>query len=270
LVAKRDGRKIGYNFARFTNDVLGEPYSTSIKLITLDNLKAASVLGPNDLATAANRARRYDFVVMGVDWGGGGEEGVSATKLAVVGFAPDGGADVFYGEAMPFGLEPGAEAKIILQRAKQLSVGIIAHDYNGAGSAREAVLTQLDWPVANIAPMVYADQPGAKILKYIPASGARYRGFYHLAKSVALQYVAAAIRLKIVRFFEHDYIGPEEPGLQADFTRYVEHTVEMPSGKSVYRVRPTSKSACTDFADAVTMAVIECWEYMGAYPDIVV
>jgi hypothetical protein len=142
----------------------------------------------------------------------------------------------------------------------------VAHDFNGAGSVREAVLTHLDWPIDRIGPVVYNDTPGAKTIRYHAATGHRYRGYWHLSKPRSLQYMAQAMRRGRIRTFAYDYVGPEEPGLLHDWVNYVENRFTAPSGRSVYQVRAADETATTDFADAMNMACAFMWETAGEWP----
>jgi hypothetical protein len=176
---------------------------------------------------------------------------------------------VFYGLTMPFGLDPVDEANEVFRIAKKLRVGFIAHDFNGAGATREAVLTHLEWSIEQIAPMVYNSIPGAKVIRYIPATGMRYRGFYHLGKAVSLQFIAACVRQGKMRFFAYDHVSADDPGLLHDFNNYMENRFTAPSGRSIYQVRAATATATTDFADAVNMASCFLWEYAQAWPSLI-
>lgn len=266
LLNKRDGKVIGYNTARYINEALGEPYDRSVRLLAPAELEKACVLGPNTLEAAVARTQRYEHIVMGVDWGGGGQEGVSLTRAAVVGFAADGGADVIYGLSLPPGMDAIAEADLLLELAAKLNVGWIAHDFNGGGVTREAILTHRGFPAEAIAPVVYFDAPGAKLFRYVSATGARVRGFFHFAKSRGLTYIADLVRHGKVRFFNYDFRGEEDPGLVHDWNNYVANTLTSPTGKSVYRVVAAAEDVTTDFADASAMAIAFLYENFRAWP----
>lgn len=268
LVRKMQGKIVGYNYASFLNEVMGAAYELSVRLLSRAEIQKAAVLGPNTLEAALARAYRAELVVVGVDWGGGGVDGGSLTRLAVCVFSSDGGIDVVYGLTMPFGLDAVEEAREVFRVATLFRAAFIAHDYNGAGASRESIITHLDWPVDSIAPIVYHAMPGSKILSYRPAEGQRYRGFYHQMKPVSLQFMANAARFGKLRFFKYDYIDEDEPGLLNDFNNYVENRMTAPSGKSIYQVRAATETATTDFADAVNMGAAVAWEFMKAWPSL--
>lgn len=267
LVQKQNGG-MGFTTGRFYNEVLGEPYDMALKLISRDDLKAAGKsIGPNTLENARKMRRRYPVVFLGVDWGGGGAEGISRTKVAACGLHPDGRLQVFYGYQFPPSTDVVPEAREIIKLARDLAVTGIAHDYNGAGTAAESVMTHLGWPEAQIAPMRYADYAGQAMVSRKPPVGNRARGYYELSKGQSLQFLCTAVRYDKVKFFDYDYIDEHRPGLLNDFVCLVSNNVDTPSG-SIFRVRKQSDSFSDDFAHAVNFAACAVWESAHAWPDV--
>jgi len=85
----------------FINESLGESSATGNQLVTLPDLQAAAELpwrnhprDPDPQVLA--RLREYRTTILAVDWGGGGEDGVSFTVLALLGFRTDGKIDVLW------------------------------------------------------------------------------------------------------------------------------------------------------------------------------
>jgi hypothetical protein len=267
LVEKMNGG-MGFTTGKFYNEVLGEPYDMAIKLVSRDDLRRAAVsVGPNELAAAVRGRTRYPLVFLGVDWGGGGSDGVSRTKVAACGLHPDGRVHVFYGAQFPPSTDAVAEAKEIIQLARTLNVTGIAHDFNGAGTVSESVLTHLGWDLTRIAPMRYQSYPGARIIERKPPEGARTRGYYLLDKGRSLQFLCNAIRYDRVRFFDYDYVDEHRPGLLNDFVCLVAETVDTPSG-SVFRVRRQSPTLSDDFAHAVNFGACALWQTGDAWPPL--
>lgn len=268
LLAKRDGSQ-NYTTGKFVNEVLGEPWDVAHRLIGIDDIKAAATLGPNTLEAARHRVSRagYRLIVLGVDWGGGGVSGVSRTALAACGLAPDGTAEVLYGQKIPPEFDALREARTILQVAQALQVGVIAHDYNGVGSAREDLLRQFGWSLNQLMPIVYWDSPGNLIIDHVPPSGSRSRGYYHLQKARAFQFLAQAIRRQRVRFFNYDRVSDDHPGLLWDLYQLVEDAVEGPI-RTHYRVRRASDSVSDDFAQAVNLGCWGLWHATGTRPKL--
>ena len=267
LLSKMNGGE-GYTQAKFYNEVLGEPFDMAFKLVSIDDLKAAAKgLGPNNLENSKSRSPRYQFRVLGVDWGGGGENGVSRTKVAMCGLASDRKAEVYFGLQFPPSTDRVAEGREICKLATMFNANIIAHDYNGTGTSSEAVLTHLGWPIDRIAPMRYAGTIGDDMIKYHPPGKFQTRGYYTMDKARGLQFLAMAIRQNMVKFFDYDYIDQDRPGLLHDFLALVEDTVDTPSG-SIYRIRKGSPHDSDDFASAVHYGLAALWEYTSSWPQL--
>lgn len=268
LVSRMDGHD-GYTQARFYNECLGEAFDAAFKLLSVDDLKkAAQGVGPNEDAYAASRGRRYQCVILGVDWGGGGQDGVSRTKVAAAGLTPSGRIEVFYGYQFAPGTDRVAEGRHVLQIAQMVGARIIAHDAIGVGVASEAVLTHLGWPVTAIAPMVYRGMVGGELVEHHPANSQRVRGFYTVDKARTLQFLAMAVRTGHVRFFDYDYQDSNLPGLLHDFLALVEDLVDTPTGGAYRIVRKKGSLESDDFAHATNYACSALWEYTSSWPNL--
>lgn len=260
----------GYSTAKFYNECLGEAYDVAYKLVSIEDLKKAARLGPNTESEAARLARYYSIVVIGVDWGGGGDDGVSRTKGAAIGLAPDGVADVFFGFGFPPSTDRVAEAREILRIAQLCNARLIAHDFGGGiGTASEAALTHLGIDIDRLVPIKYTgvDTVDARPVFHQPGSEAT-RGYYTMHKSKSLQFLCNAIRYGKVRFFEYDHKGKDEPGHLHDFLSLVEDKIDTPTG-GTYRIRRSSKTVCDDFSSAVNYGINTLWEYTQSYPNLV-
>lgn len=268
LVQKQNGG-MGYTTGKFYNEVLGEAYDMAMKLVSRDDLKVAAVgIGPNTMANAKKiRQRLSGPVFLGVDWGGGGAEGVSRTKVCAAGLHSDGKLLVFFGLQFPPSTDVVPEAKEIVKLARELAVTGIAHDFNGAGTAAESVITHLGWDSRQLAPMRYADYPGADMITRKEPVGHRTRGYYELSKGRSLQFACTAIRYGKIGFFDYDYVDEHRPGLLNDFVCLVSSTIDTPGG-SVFRVRKQSDSFSDDFAHAVNFAGCAVWEAANAWPNV--
>lgn len=267
LVNKMNGQG-QYTTGKFYNEVLGEPFDSAFKLVSIDDLRAAGQgVGPNTRMAAAVRATRYHSVVLGVDWGGGGESGVSRTKVAAAGLAADGVAEVFFGDQLPPTTDRKWEAEQVLERARLVRAHVIAHDYGGVGSATEAILTHLGWPLSHLAPMSYQANMSGDMVGRASPSGARQRGFYVMDKARTLQHLAVAIREGKVRFFDYDFVDADRPGLLHDFLTLVENWVEGPS-RNVFSVRKRNPNDSDDFAQSVNFCTAALWEMTSSWPDL--
>lgn len=251
----------GYTIDKFYNEILGEAFDNAFTLVGVEDLKSVGILGPNDINRAIECAKNYNFNVLGIDWGGGGAEGVSRTKIAFACFNPDGTVDINFGMDFPPTTDFIGEAKKIVEIAYRLGVHYIAHDYNGA-ITREAFLHHIGWSLDRLIPMVYRQLIGGNVIEFQKPIKNRTRGYYVLDKACSLQLLCSYIRTKKIKFFNYDYEGPNKPGLLHDFLNLVEEKVETPNGE-VYRVRKSATTVSDDFAHAVNYAVFAGWNITG-------
>lgn len=267
LLDKMAGRG-SYTTGKFYNEVLGEAYDVAYKLFSIDDLKAAAQgIGPNEPDRAKARANRYVFVVLGVDWGGGGDDGVSRTKIAAAGMRPDGIAEVFYGAQFPPTMDSLTDARDVLAAAKLCKAKIIAHDYNGVGLPAEAAMTHFGWSPAQLAPMYYMANLSGDMVSFNQPAGNRARGFYVMDKGKTFKFLSMAVKALKVRFFDYDTANRDSPGLLNDFLCLVENLIEGTS-RNTYTVRRRNKSDSDDFANAVNYATAALWEFTQTWPDL--
>jgi hypothetical protein len=270
LLAKREGYG-NCTVPQFYNEILGESFDTGTKLLTKTDLEQASILpwanDPISPTEPVKRKNEYVMRVLGVDWGGGGEEEISFTVMAVLGLRPDGRLDVIYGRRLLTPHDPLAEAHQILRIYNIFSCNILAHDYNGAGSLRETFCVQAGLPLQNIAPIVYTRSANKNIITYHKSEQQHSRDYWLLDKARALQLVCQCIRLKWIRLFKHDYVSEENRGLQHDFLSLTENKVEMPRGPDVYMIQRNPHFP-DDFAHAVTYAACAIWHRTQQWPNI--
>ena len=267
LISKRSG---GGNttVAQFYNDVLGEGYDVGSRLVTKTDLQAAAVLPwPNELAAAVAHRYEYDVVVMGVDWGGGGEDEVSFTTAAVVGLRADGTADVLYGERLLTPNDHLAEAARILQLFRLFTCDLISHDYNGAGNTRETILCQAGVPEDKFVPFVYRPSARAGIVVYKPPTDIHPRAYWQLDKTRAITLVCQSIRLGMIRTYQYDYQDDDRAGLLHDFLALIEHKTTTSRGPELYMIQ-RNPSMSDDFAHAVTFAVCCLWHREHKWPNL--
>jgi len=139
----------------FWNEVFGESYDTSAKIVTMTELDAVSNLGPNDVHEARKKMGNYAMRVLAVDWGGGGEKGLSFTVAALLGIRHNGCIDVLWGKRLLTPHDHILEAIEIKQYWDYFKPHMLAHDYTGAGSLRETFMIQSGIPINRIFPCEY-------------------------------------------------------------------------------------------------------------------
>lgn len=256
----------------FHNEVLGESYDTGSKLVTLTELKAAAILPwdnkPNDPDPAIfERLDQYTMRVIGIDWGGGGKEGVSYTTLALIGQRSDGTLDVLWGKRL---LSPHAhiqEAKEIRSWIGRFKPHFIAHDYTGAGTLRESFLVQAgNISPDRIVPIAYIRSASKNIMNLVPATPMHPRKHYQADKTRSLLYTTNVLKLGTLRTFRYDYHNDDDSGLLHDFLALIDEKTEVHSTSGIYMIK-RQEGFSDDFAHAVNLACISIWSVTQSWPD---
>ena len=252
----------------FYNEVCGESYDQGARLVSVTDLKRAATLPWNNTVDEAKQhLNEYLYRVLAVDWGGGGEEEVSWTTLAVVGMLPNGELHVIYGFRSLTPHDHPYEAKIILSVIQHFHCNVMAHDYTGAGALRETFVNQAGFPTDRIAPLVMRGATQSNIIQWKPAGNLNPRGTYLVDKSRALLLTCNQIRNGNLRFFQDDYKDSEDQGLIRDFVSLVEDKTETRVGRDLYRII-ASDGRTDDFAQAVMMGSLTLWHMTGNWPNI--
>lgn len=262
LLSKRDTSSA----ATFYNEILGESYDIATKLLTKTELETAGCLNENDEDIAVQKCGMYINRVLAVDWGGGGEDGVSYTALAVLGFRTDGKIDVIFGKKSMTPHDHVAEARECRRLFQKFHCSILAHDYSGAGTLRETLLIQTGMAVERLMPIQYVRAASHNILTYIPASDQHPRSHYRVDKARSLQLTCYSIKLGQVKLFKYDFKSPEHPGLLHDFLALVENKVPTAHGSDMYTIQ-RNPLLSDDFAQAVNLGCCALWHMNNAWPN---
>lgn len=266
LLIKRES----YAPNRFWNECMGESYDTGAKLLSLEELKAAAVLpwknnrepGPEVL----RRLPHYERLIVGIDWGGGGEKSVSFTVICLLGVASSGRIDCLWGRRLLNPNDHLAEAKEISRYIHMFKPHVIAHDYTGAGGLRDTFLAQAGVPLDRMMPISYVRSGANSLVRYIPASPAHQRDHYRVDKTRTLLYTLNAIKLGWLRFFQYDYDGVESVGLLHDFLALVQEKLESHNVGDIYIIK-RQHDAPDDFAQAVNVACTAAWHSTQSWPN---
>lgn len=265
LLSKQKGAG-NYTTAKFYNECLGEAYDVATKLVNQPDLEKAGCLNVNNESIAQSLIGKYIHRVMGVDWGGGGEEGVSLTAIAVLGMLPDGKIDVIYGKKLLTPHDHNGEANEVKRLYNVFQCERIAHDYTGAGELRETVMVHSGMHSGALMPISYIGAGSGNILNYKPSTVHHPREYWTADKSRSLQVTCYAIKFGQVRFFRYDFISPEDPGLLHDFLALVENKIETARGSDVYTIQ-RNPNMPDDFAHAVNVGCCCLWHVTGAWPN---
>jgi hypothetical protein len=257
-----------YPTAKLHNEIFGEACDMAAKLVTQSDLQRIAQLGPNDHVAAKRWMKGYRYVTLGIDWGGGGEEEISWTCLALVGIRLDGRIDILWGKRLLTPNDHIREAKEILYWWKFFKPDFLAHDYNGSGQAREAWLHQAKGGVklSQIMGCVYGRGATHKPVRHVPPTPLHARDHYHVDRTRVLLLVTSLIKMGWIQAFDYDYVDADNTGLLYDFVALTQANVDTSTG-SMYRI-DRQEGLTDDFAHAVTFACVNLWHRMRNWPDL--
>jgi hypothetical protein len=255
----------------FHNEVLGESYDVGAKLVSLTEIQAAACLpwtnNPTDPdPEMLRRLDDYPLRVLGVDWGGGGKDGVSYTTLALLGWRADGAIDCLWGRRLLTPHDHLREAEEILNAAARFKVAAVAHDYTGAGALRETYLFQRGMALDRILAIAYVRAASHNVFAAVPSSLTHPRFHYQADKTRTLLTTTNCLKLGRLRFFQDDYRGDEAPGLLRDFLALIDEKVETASSGGIYVIK-RQDGFSDDFAHAVNLGCCALWHAHAAWPD---
>lgn len=270
LLAKQRGWG-NYTQARFYNEVLGISVDAGQQLVSETELIRAGSLpwsnNPNTPDKAVMvRLPHYTTRVLAVDWGGGGESGVSFTTMALLGRAPDGKIHCLWGKRLVASQEHLREARELLHWTSVFAPDVVVHDYTGAGVVREAVLVQAGFDLNRVMPIEYIRAASGAMIKHVPASILHNRGRYRLDKTRSLLWTCQAIKLDMLRFFKYDYVNDDNSGLMHDFLALVEEKNESRLAGDIYTI-VRNQMLSDDFAQAVNIGCCAIWHITGSWPN---
>jgi hypothetical protein len=254
------------NAATFINEVLGEGCDVATKLVTKTDLENAGVLHVNDIDVAVNRVNTYVRRILAVDWGGGGEKGVSYTKMAVLGYTPTGKIECIYGKMSLNPHNHVEEALLCKEVFQKFHCHMLAHDYTGAGNLRETVLVQSGMATSRLMPIELVRTAAHALFQYVPASDQHPRARWRLDKARSLQLTCYSIKFGLLKFFKYDYVSPENPGLLHDFLALNENKVSTAHGGDIYTIF-RNPLLSDDFAQAVNLGCSVLWHMYQSWPN---
>lgn len=256
--------KTQLNKATFLNEKCGESCDVRVNLLTRTDIRKACVLPwNNDLTEAIQKARGYRMINMGVDWGGGGEDEVSYTTVAVTGFMPDGTVDLIYGERLLNAMGHLDEISTIMSYYRSFRAMLLGHDYGGSGDVRETMILQSGFNLRCLFPALYVRTSTGNIVTYNAPTGRISRWYYSVDKARSLSLLCQLIKAGGVRFPRYD----SWKGLSEDLMALVEDKHHAAGGADVYLItRKAGRS--DDFVHALNYACLSYWHSQQRYPDL--
>jgi hypothetical protein len=256
--------------SQFYNEVLGESYDEATKLVTMSDLKAAATLPwpnteePHDVKT---KIGHYAYRCLAVDWGGGGKDETSFTTLAVLGWNSDGSIDCLWGRRLLTPHEHIGEAQECLRMFNLFECHFLAHDYTGAGALRETFIHHAGVPMHKLIPIMLHRTAKRDLMSLHAATRQNPRDYHVLDKARSLQLTCNCIKLKILKFFQYDYVNEDMPGLLHDFLALIENKVMTAQAGDLYTIirNPMFKD---DFAQAVNIGCCALWHATNSWPNL--
>jgi intein/homing endonuclease len=270
LIRKRNGWD-NTTETQFWNEVLGVSVDIGQKLVTITDLKQASTLPwVNNQYQPDQRAidaiPEYQMRTLAVDWGGGGEKGVSFTVLAVMGMKPDGELHVIWAKRLLMASDHIAEAREVIKWFRVFSCDNMVHDYTGAGGIREAVLAQQGMPLDRMIPVRLAAAAVQDLMTPHAPTAQNSRAWYSLDKTRSLLYTCQAIKTLLLRMFQYDRIDINNPGLMSDFLSLIENKTDTRMVGDIYTISRNPLNP-DDFAQAVNLGANALWFLTRSWPN---
>jgi hypothetical protein len=260
-------KKRDTEFAKWMMECCAESYDIGTRLVSEKNLEEASTLPwANDWPSylANFRSRGYQFTCLAIDWSGGGSSEVSLTAMACIGITADGKAEVGWLKQFPHSTNWGDDAARVASIFQTGLFNAVVHDFGGAGSGREQVLTMAGFPINKMIPVTYVHTTGQKALMYLNKPAAdNVRSSYSLDKSRSVVYTCELIKQGYMKFPKYQTC---ETNL-AHFMALIEESMQTARGSDIYLIGKIDGSP-DDMAHAITMGVCACYYSLQKWPDL--
>jgi len=260
--------------ATLYNEKLGESCDVRLSLLSKPDLRRASVLPHSNEFTnhVCQIAHKYPLRVMGVDWGGYGEEQTSYTTVAILGFRQDNTVDMIYGERFIRFVDHAQEAQALLHYYRAFRCHLFAHDINGA-AAREVLMIQAGMPIRSIMPIAYQGAVAGPLVKLIQDSPGVAKDYFQVDKARTLTLFCQLVKYMAIRFPRFETWGEGPESLGSDLLALVEDKRKLPRGGNLYLItRKANKS--DDFAHSINYGALAGWQWLtmkngkSAFPDL--
>lgn len=249
------------------NECLGEDCDAGSKLITMETLKARSVLPfKNGEESAPGYALKagYLMISVGVDWGGRGEAMDSLTAISVVGLRHDGHSDVIFAMTMPPAEDDHAEIAMVKHIFGVFRAKGLGHDFNGVGMSKDSRLIDNGFKMSTPWAFVTSNATFFAATCRNPTK----RVYVKLNRSAAITLLAHEMangRVSLPRWEDDTMINPF-----LDFNSWFEDTVPQPDGRNLYRImrsvaQPDDVGMATIYAMLTNYRTLNKWpRYMNS------
>jgi len=268
---------------QFENECLARPSDVGAKLITKDQLRAASVLDVRTVTQIRDIKHQYVAIATGTDWGGKGKkkatravadetdlEFISYTAFVVAGLKANGNIDILYMERMPYDADPAKEAQRSCYVYFNSGATFYAHDFTGAGNIRETLVLQYGYQKGLteevLLPMTLTGLSPSRSIVHFGAPGAVHQGArysYSVDRTRLFFLMAFMIQKERIHFPKWE----KSEHLVQDFLAWYEDTQETPRGAKVTRIM-RDPDRPDDVAVAASLACAALWHSQQAWPDL--
>jgi hypothetical protein len=235
----------------FLNECMGESCDVGTKLVTQEELRNACILHKLDFNTCRNLDFSNNYIqrIMGVDWGGGGEDEVSFTTIAIVGLTPDYRYELIWGERMHATVSDVEEVKRIQEVFHIFQCHFLAHDFGGSGSVHETLLIQSGFPLDRVIPFSYVKTGGKSLIRHHAPTASSSRHFYSLDKTWSLMLLCLLLKTQHLALTEFE----SSKDLVEDFLHIYEDKTETRHAGDILTIKRTPKLS-DDFVHSVNFA----------------
>jgi hypothetical protein len=250
------------------NEILGIPYDLGSKLVTREDLEAASVLEVQEPASFNHSV--YRASCLGIDWSGRGKERasdkedfISNTALALAGLRHDGVIEIRWLYKTLYSADHNEEAELVVASGAGAHVDYIAHDFTGAGDVRETLLLNHGWPISRLIPFTLTRRSNNYgIVTFSPSGTTGARSSYSLDKPRSLLLLCELIKRKKVLLPQ--YAGNAK--FLEDFYHLFHETTEGPRGKTSLVKKVPGET--DDVVMAINNAVMGLYHALNAWPSL--
>ena len=247
----------------FENEVLGLPSSHSDRPITEAEIREVCVSSyPNTEEHAVLLAAKASVRVLGVDWSGFGSKEKSTTAVTLnLAFPGTDQIHVPFMERLNLGADAIAEANRLKHLFRIFKCDYFAHDFSGAGTIREALMSQMGINARKFIPFDIVHAPIRKsIISFYkpPGSG---RSCYNIDKTRSLMVLFQMIKAKKILFPAWEHCKQEV----SDLLNITQETRSNPRG-SDFIIMDKAPETTDDFTHSVNFGCSTIWHSSGKYP----
>ena len=254
-----------YSEVTFENEILG--IASAHNSTPLSEAELRDTCDPktrNDLQAAIAQCKKATMTVMGVDWSGFGENGLSTTVCVIAATFPgEDAVRVLYVERLAMGADAEADARYLRSIFNAANLQFFAHDFSGAGTIREALMSQMGMNSKKFIPFDIVNAPVRKkiIAFHKPADGGR--SCYNIDKTRSLMVMFQMIKTKKIIFPNWD----DSKTVISDLLNIMQESRSNPRG-SDFMIMDKVPGTMDDCAHAVNFACSTIWHSSGRYPNM--